>query len=45
VAEKRSAEKLTMPQPPVNQLRPEEAAAFVDLCLALLNTSEFVYVD
>jgi Protein of unknown function (DUF1553). len=43
--EGRPAEELALPQPCPPALAPAEAAAWVDLCLALLNASEFMYVD
>jgi hypothetical protein len=43
--EKRRAEKLAMPEPCPSGLDPHAAAAYVDLCLALYNASEFIYVD
>jgi hypothetical protein len=44
-ADGRSASQLALPQPVPENVSSAESAAFVDLCLALLNTSEFVYVD
>jgi hypothetical protein len=43
--EGRGASKLALAEPIAEGISPAESAAFVDLCLALLNTSEFVYVD
>jgi len=43
--EERLAEELALPRPCPPALAPAEAAAWVDLCLALLNASEFMYVD
>ena len=34
-----------MPDPPVQNVRPALASAFVDLCHALMNSVEFLYVD
>jgi hypothetical protein len=45
MAEKRAADTLALPVPAPDGLPPEQGAALVDLCLAVLNTSEFVYVD
>lgn len=44
-AEGRNAESLVLPQPCPAGLASAEAAAWVDLCLALLNSNEFIYVD
>jgi hypothetical protein len=41
----RRADELAMPPNCPPEVQPEAAAALVDLCLALLNTSEFIYVD
>jgi hypothetical protein len=41
----RRAEDLVLPQPCPPGLEPAEAAAWVDVCLALLNSNEFIYVD
>jgi hypothetical protein len=43
--ERRGKEALALPEPPDAGLAAEQAAALVDLALAILNTSEFVYVD
>ncbi|MEQ8788098.1 MAG: DUF1549 and DUF1553 domain-containing protein [Pirellulaceae bacterium] len=43
--ESRSESQLASPLPFPADVAPAEAAALVDFCLALLNTSEFVYVD
>lgn len=43
-AEKREGKSLALPIPQTDG-EPTQAAAFVDFCLALINTSEFVYVD
>ena len=45
VGESRPAEKLALPLPARESVEPYAAAALVDLCLALLNSSEFLYVD
>jgi hypothetical protein len=45
VAEKRSKESLALPEPNAANLSAEQAAALTDIALAILNTSEFVYVD
>jgi len=44
-SEPRPVEKLALPVPCPTDLAPHSAAPLVDLCLALFNTSEFVYVD
>ncbi len=41
----RAVETLAMPIPEIESLNRFEAAARTDLCLALLNSNEFVYVD
>ncbi len=41
----RAVETLALPEPMIEQLDPFEAAAWTDLCLALYNFSEFLYVD
>jgi hypothetical protein len=43
--ENRQASDLALPIPPVSDLDPHAAAAMTDLCLALFNTNEFVYLD
>jgi hypothetical protein len=43
--EGRDAKKLALPQPLPPGVDAPQAAAVVDFCLALFNTSEFVYVD
>ncbi|HTN73842.1 MAG TPA: DUF1549 and DUF1553 domain-containing protein [Pirellulaceae bacterium] len=45
--QQRPADQLALPEPraAMQQLEPAPAAALVDACLALLNTSEFVYID
>lgn len=45
LSEKRTAEKLALPMPLASGVDTAAAAALVDLCLALYNTSEFIYVD
>jgi hypothetical protein len=44
-AENRPASELVLPAPSAGDLDPFAAAALVDACLALINSSEFVYVD
>ena len=43
--EKRSRDSLALPHTDVEISDPAAAAALTDLCLALLNSSEFLYVD
>jgi hypothetical protein len=43
--EGRERAPLALPMPRLDSADPYAAAALVDLCLALLNSSEFVYVD
>ena len=43
--EKRVDAKLALPSPSPKDIDPHAAAALVDLCLALYNTSEFIYLD
>jgi hypothetical protein len=43
--EGRPGEKLALPIPCPSDAPPHAAAALVDLCLALYNASEFVYID
>jgi hypothetical protein len=45
VAEQRSAEELALPVPHEDTVDIFAAAALVDACLAVLNSSEFLYVD
>jgi hypothetical protein len=45
VAEKRAADGLALPDPQAAGVSAQQAAALVDFCLAILNTSEFVYVE
>jgi hypothetical protein len=44
-AEKRNKENLALPEPSPANLSAEQAAALVNFALAIINTSEFVYVD
>ena len=44
-SEARSAAELALPDPAVVDVVPYEAAAWTDLCLALYNISEFLYID
>jgi hypothetical protein len=44
-AEARSSDQLALPRPCSADADPFAAAALVDACLAILNTSEFIYVD
>jgi hypothetical protein len=41
----RRADDFVLPQPCPPGIPPAEAAAWVDVCLALLNSNEFIYVD
>ena len=41
----RPVEQLAVPQPVPEAVDPHRAAAVTDLCLALLNCNEFVYVE
>jgi hypothetical protein len=43
--EGRAAEKLALPEPLAEAFDPYIAAAWTDLCLAIFNLNEFVYVD
>jgi hypothetical protein len=43
--EARDVKQLAMPVPASNDVNPYAAAALVDACLAILNASEFLYVD
>jgi hypothetical protein len=43
--ENRPPSELALPVPPAEHLDPCDAAALTDLCLALFNTNEFVYLD
>jgi hypothetical protein len=43
--DKRSPKDLALPIPASGELDPFSAAAMTDLCLALFNTNEFVYID
>ena len=43
--EKRTAENLATPMPTPQHVDRYAAAALVDLCLALLNANEFIYID
>lgn len=45
VNERRPTDKLALPVPCLSDHESYAAAALVDLCLALFNTSEFIYVD
>jgi len=43
--ENRSRDSLALPEPTAAEMEPHRAAAFVDFCLALLNSNAFLYVD
>jgi hypothetical protein len=43
--ENRQPSSLATPLPNPAHLEPADAAAWTDLCLALLNSSEFLYID
>jgi hypothetical protein len=44
-AESRSREQLALPFPCPAEIDPYAAAALTDLCLALFNSNEFIYID
>ena len=44
-AEGRDKKELALPEMPRDPIDPYAAAALVDVCLAVLNASEFVYLD
>jgi len=43
--EARPTDELVLPKPVIAHVDPYEAAAWNDLCLALYNLSEFLYID
>jgi hypothetical protein len=43
--EARPRGELALPQPSCDAIDPYAAAALVDVCLAMLNTNEFIYID
>jgi hypothetical protein len=44
-SEARPTDELALPDPLIAHVEPYEAAAWTDLCLALYNLSEFLYID
>jgi hypothetical protein len=44
-SESRAADHLALPIPLPDQMHPVRGAALTDMCLALFNLSEFVYLD
>ncbi|MDP7304335.1 MAG: hypothetical protein QGG09_14615, partial [Pirellulaceae bacterium] len=44
-SEARPIDELALPNPVIAHVDPYEAAAWTDLCLALYNLSEFLYID